>query len=148
MRRCCRVLRRRPRRGRRKLVALAGAPGAGKSTLAEALAVRLSNAAVLPMDGFHLDNRLLKPMGLLPRKGAPETFDADGFCACLSRVAQEAEVIAPLFDRAREIAIAGAARIGPEVEVVIALHNHHLNLRPDSRARDRHRRCGANRAGG
>ena len=36
-----------------KLVALAGLPGAGKSTVAAALQTRGPDAAVLPMDGYH-----------------------------------------------------------------------------------------------
>ncbi len=113
-----------PIRGRRRLVALAGAPGSGKSTLAHVVAARVPNATVMPMDGFHLDDRLLRPAGLLPRKGAPETFDFGGFRACLARVAEEDEVILPVFDRTREIAIAGAERIGPETETVIVEGNY------------------------
>ena len=44
------------------------------------LAVCLADIeAMLEEHGFHLDNRLLEPRGLLPRKGAPETFDFGGF---------------------------------------------------------------------
>ena len=66
-------------KARRLMVAIVGAPGAGKSTLAEALAGRIDGAAVVPMDGFHLDNAVLRSRGILDRKGAPESFDADGF---------------------------------------------------------------------
>ncbi|WP_425072151.1 nucleoside/nucleotide kinase family protein [Sagittula sp. S175] len=114
----------RPARGRRRLIALAGAPGSGKSTLAEAVAAQLPHAVVMPMDGFHLDDRLLEPAGLLPRKGAPETFDRGGFAATVARVATEEVVYLPVFDRAREIAIAGASRIGPETETVVVEGNY------------------------
>ncbi len=40
----------------------------------------------MPMDGFHYDNAVLEPRGLLPRKGAPQTFDVDGFIAALARI--------------------------------------------------------------
>ena len=35
-------------------------------------------AALMPMDGYHFDNAMLVERGLLPRKGAPQTFDVDG----------------------------------------------------------------------
>lgn len=112
-------------RGRRLMVAIAGAPGSGKSTLAEALVACLGpEAALLPMDGFHLDNRLLQPRGLLPRKGAPETFDFDGLNAALHRIASEPSVVLPVFDRSREIAIAGAQEIAERTRIVVAEGNY------------------------
>ena len=112
-------------KGCRLMLAVAGPPGSGKSTLAEALVKHLGKqAALMPMDGFHLDDRLLEPRGLLPRKGAPETFDFDGLSAALARVASEPSVILPVFDRSREIAIAGAQEIGPETEIVVAEGNY------------------------
>src|SRR5688572_27161103 len=97
--------------GARTLVAVAGPPGAGKSTFAEALADRLNeaaagSAAVLPMDGFHFDDRVLEPLGLRARKGAPDTFDVAGLRHMLERLRrnQEAEIAVPVFDRELEIA--------------------------------------------
>jgi pantothenate kinase len=109
----------------RRLIAIAGPPGAGKSTLAEAVVAALGATAMLmPMDGFHLDNRLLEPRGLLPRKGAPESFDFGGFAATLARVKAEPSVVLPVFDRTREIAIAGAAEIAPETRIVVVEGNY------------------------
>jgi pantothenate kinase len=114
----------------RLIVALAGPPGAGKSTLAEATAARLNAGgrgfcAVLPMDGFHYDDLLLGPLGWLPRKGAPHTFDVGGLAATLSRLraADEATVAVPVFDRAIEIARAGARLIARETAVVLVEGN-------------------------
>lgn len=115
---------------RRLLVAIAGAPGAGKSTYAAALAAQIPDAAVVPMDGFHLDNAVLSKRGLLPRKGAPETFDVAGFKALLPRLRDEAEVVIPLFDRARDAAIAGAAVVGPEIKVLL-IEGNYLLLKDD-----------------
>src|SRR6056297_2329125 len=76
--------------GRRTLVAIAGAPGSGKSTLADEVVIRLNDdegrkAAVLPMDGYHFDDGLLRALGLLERKGAPDTFDVSGLWHMLRR---------------------------------------------------------------
>ncbi len=116
--------------GARKLIAVAGPPGAGKSTVSEALCHALNargrRAVVVPMDGFHLDNRLLDAAGLRARKGAPETFDAAGFVHLISRIAGGDEVIYPVFDRARDIAIAGAARLDASVEFILVEGNYLL----------------------
>ena len=89
----------RPSRGLR-LLGITGAPGAGKSTLAAALAAAY-DGVVVPMDGFHLADVELTRRGLLDRKGAPETFDAEGYAALLARIRArtEATVLAPRFDR-------------------------------------------------
>lgn len=117
-----------PQGDARLLIAIAGPPGAGKSTLAEAvveaLVARCAAAVLMPMDGFHLDDRLLEPRGLLPRKGAPETFDFAGFQATLRRIRAEPTVLLPVFDRSREIAIAGAAEISAETRIVVVEGNY------------------------
>ena len=114
----------------RVLVALAGAPGSGKSTLATALQRRLRDqgtpAEVVPMDGFHLDNAVLDARGLRQRKGSPETFDADGFIHLIRRLKAGGEVVAPIFDRGRDIAIAGAQVIPATCEVVVCEGNYLL----------------------
>lgn len=115
----------------RFLVAIAGPPGSGKSTtakrLGEALALLGETAAVLPMDGFHMDNGVLEARGLLARKGAPETFDVRGFADILRavRVAAE-EVLVPVFDRSRELAIAGARPIGVRDRFILVEGNYLL----------------------
>ena len=124
------VLRRAEGRSR-FIVAIAGPPGAGKSTLADALCdallARGETAAVLPMDGFHMDNGILKERGLLPRKGAPETFDVRGFLDIVSAVHKGGqEVLVPVFDRSREIAIASARAIAPETRFILAEGNYLL----------------------
>lgn len=115
---------------RRHVVALAGPPGAGKSTLAEAAAAHFAHATVLPMDGYHLDNRILAERGLTDRKGSPPSFDAAGFLSLIRRLKAEPEIFHPLFDRERDLAIAGAGRIGPEHRLVLVEGNYLLLSHP------------------
>jgi fructokinase len=78
------------------------------------------------MDGYHLDDSLLKDLGLLKRKGAPETFDFVGFKHLLLRVKNEDEVVYPVFDREREISIAGAGILKKNIRIVIVEGNYLL----------------------
>jgi pantothenate kinase len=117
----------------RLIVALAGPPGAGKTTTAAALEARINalapgTAAVLPMDGYHYDDRVLVPRGLRPRKGAPETFDVAGFAEMLKRIRadKEAEIAVPVFDRDLEIARAGARIIEQTARIILVEGNYLL----------------------
>lgn len=119
--------------GGRVIAGIAGAPGSGKSTVAERLCDALNAtapgmAAVLPMDGYHYDDLHLVPAGLRPRKGAPETFDVGGLYHTLKRLRarDEAFVAVPVFDRDIEIARAGARMIPADVPVIVAEGNYLL----------------------
>lgn len=116
-----------PQGSERFLLGITGAPGAGKSTLAVALA-RVFGATVVPLDGFHLADAELARRGLLDRKGAPETFDAWGYAALLARLRKrpEHDVMAPRFDRDLEQAIAGSIAVRPEASLVLAEGNYLL----------------------
>lgn len=93
----------------RFVVGIAGPPGAGKSTLAGAIAKAIGGAArVVPMDGFHYDNAVLEKLGLRARKGAPETFDAPGFIHLMQRLRAGEDAAIPVFDRDMDLARAGA----------------------------------------
>lgn len=118
--------------GRPLMVALAGPPGAGKSTLAASLVHDLEGAgisvALVPMDGFHLADAELRRLGRADRKGAPDTFDVDGLVSLLQRIrgGPAATVWAPVFDRDAEAAIAGSIAVEPGVGVVVVEGNYLL----------------------
>ena len=123
--------------GERRIVAIAGPPASGKSTVAAELHERLNDAlagscALLPMDGFHYDDEVLAVRGWLSRKGAPHTFDVGGYAAALRRLQdnEEETVAVPRFDRSIEIARAGAILIERSVRLIITEGNY-LLLRDD-----------------
>lgn len=117
------------RTGRRRLLGITGAPGAGKSTLCTALLDALgADAVMIGMDGFHLANDELRRLGRRDRKGAPDTFDVDGYVALLRRLQdQSADVIyGPLFDRGLEESIGSAVPVHVETPLVITEGNYLL----------------------
>jgi pantothenate kinase len=111
-----------------RVLGITGPPGAGKSTLADAIVEAFgARAQLLPMDGFHLADEELARLGRADRKGAPDTFDADGYLAALQRVRQrDCDVLVPRFDRHLEAAIAGAIRIATTTELVVTDGNYLL----------------------
>ena len=119
--------------GGRVLVAIAGAPASGKSTLAGELvaAIRARDgdgaASLVPMDGFHLDNADLDALGLRAVKGAPKTFDAAGFVALVRCIrANEGPVAYPLFDRALDRTIPDAGHLDAGTPIVVFEGNYLL----------------------
>jgi pantothenate kinase len=117
--------------GRRRLLGIAGPPGVGKTTLAEYLVGALGpeRAVLVPLDGFHLADGELRRLGLLGRKGAPETFDPYGYTALLRRLKEPRPgetVYAPGFERELEQPIAGSLPVEPEIPLVITEGNYLL----------------------
>lgn len=117
----------------RALVGLTGAPGVGKSHTAGLLVKALTStgtpASLVPMDGFHLANRQLDRLGLRDHKGAPETFDVDGYVRLLEvlRGRPERPVYAPEFDRALEESLAAGLVVEPTDTVVVTEGNYLLH---------------------
>ena len=114
--------------GSRRLLGIAGAPGAGKSTLAAHVADELGGrAVVVPMDGFHLAQSELERIGRADRKGAPDTFDAAGFVALLGRLrVADGIVYAPEYRRDLRNPVAGAIAVPPDVPLVVVEGNYLL----------------------
>ncbi len=116
---------------RRFLVAIAGPPGSGKSTLAAAVATALgSGARVVPMDGFHFDDAVLAQRGLQSRKGAPETYDAQGFIHLMHRLRGGGDVAIPVFDRTMELSRAAADVVNDADQVLLVEGNYLLLNEP------------------
>jgi len=122
------------RDGRRAILAIAGSPGAGKTTLARALVARVDalagagTAAYVPMDGFHLANATLDRLGRHGRKGAIDTFDGWGVLALVRRLRAETghAVYAPSFDRAVDEGVAGAIAVEAGARLVVVEGNYLL----------------------
>lgn len=116
-------------RAGRAIIAIAGPPGSGKSTTAEEFVGLLpaGSAASVPMDGFHYDDAVLEARGLRQRKGAPETFDFDGYEALIRRLkAGDRDVAIPVFDRSIELSRAAAAIVPASAKFVLTEGNYLL----------------------
>lgn len=122
----------------RNLVAITGAPASGKSTLAAQLVTELQRrsgpkaAALVPMDGFHLDNAKLDALGQRHVKGAPQTFDVAGFTELVRSIrAQTGALRYPLFDRAQDKTLPDAGQIDRDIPVVVFEGNYLLLQDPN-----------------
>jgi pantothenate kinase len=114
----------------RYVFGIAGPPGSGKSTLAARLGTVLG-APVVAMDGFHLPNDVLRSRGLLAVKGAPETFDAQGFLTLVRAIRDASETVwCPAFDRTIDAPVADRVCVAPGDVVVVVEGNYLLLDRP------------------
>jgi pantothenate kinase len=128
------------------ILGITGPPGAGKSTLAAAVVTAVPGTVLVGMDGFHLAHSALEALRRVERKGAPDTFDAQGYVALLHRIRGLGEpapplgadapggadrtVWAPQFRREMEDAVAGAVPIGEGTQLVVTEGNYLLLDRP------------------
>lgn len=118
---------------RRALVGIAGAPGAGKSTLAARLVAHLNEqdpgiAVVVPLDGFHLAASVIAVDDRATRRGAPDTFDPRGYAVLLERLRDPGTdiVYAPEYRREIEDPVGQAIPVPAECRVVVTEGNYLL----------------------
>ena len=127
----------------RLVVGLVGAPGSGKSTIAEQLKTDLKAAGVfaglVAMDGFHLSNAVLDELGRRNRKGAPDTFDVEGYLATLDRVRADGapQVFAPAYRRDLHESVAAGSIVSGTGVVVTEGNYLALETRGWGAARER-----------
>jgi len=113
---------------KRTIIGIIGKPGGGKSTLSKYLLKGMDPTlvSVVPMDGFHLSNKILKELGRSDRKGAQDTFDVKGFTSLISRIKSDGAdpIYYPVFDRSIEESIAAQGVVYPSTRVVIVEGNY------------------------
>lgn len=120
----------------RLLVAIVGPPGSGKSTLAAAVVDQLNaaasdQAALVPMDGYHLDNEELVALGLLQRKGAPATFDAESLLELITQIrTANLDIKYPTFDRNLDATVPNGGLLKREIPIVVIEGNYLLLDKP------------------
>ncbi|KAI4864415.1 phosphoribulokinase/uridine kinase [Hypoxylon rubiginosum] len=123
----------------RLLIALAGAPGSGKTTIAMQVVERITalpdapRITVISADGFHLPLATLIAMPnaseAIARRGIAWTFDGAGVVTLVHRLRSAAgheTVLAPTFDHAIKDPVDGGLTIDKDVEVCIIEGNYLL----------------------
>ncbi|KQO63823.1 nucleoside/nucleotide kinase family protein [Curtobacterium sp. Leaf261] len=119
----------------RVVLGITGSPGSGKSTLARRVVAAVTAelgpavAVQVPMDGFHLANGSLEALGRRGRKGAIDTFDAEGYVALVRRLAAASEPVtwAPDFDRRVDEPVAGSIAVPRRTRLVVTEGNYLLD---------------------
>jgi pantothenate kinase len=114
----------------RALLGIAGAPGAGKSSLATRLVADVDGVVLVPMDGFHRTTADLEARGWVAERGTPRTFDAEAYVALLRTLRAGGAARAPAFDRDREEPVPEAILVPADARLVVTEGNYLLLDQP------------------
>ncbi|KAJ5776422.1 uncharacterized protein N7511_001433 [Penicillium nucicola] len=136
----------------RYLVAIAGFPGSGKTTTAQAVVQQLNkdcqvHATLISMDGFHLSRKALdqlpEPQQAHVRRGAPWTFDVSRFVTFMHQLRAWSDqtplvppssvtwpatdiIWAPAFDHEAKDPVEDGISITPNASIIIVEGNYLL----------------------
>ncbi len=125
----------------RRLIAIVGPPGSGKSYLASVLSHHLNHkaaseiAVVVGLDGWHYPNEYLdthtisknkQTITLRSIKGSPESFDAVSAIECLRHIKQGEEIGYPVYSREIHDPIPNAGKVLNHHEVILCEGNYWL----------------------
>lgn len=116
------------------IVAVAGPPGSGKTTLVEDACAALNASGFkclpLPMDGFHYYKRQLDEMEdvalAYKRRGASWTFDFGKYAKCVESIKRNGQGSAPSFDHAVGDPIESAYKFDATTQVILTEGNYLL----------------------
>lgn len=116
----------------RVIFGVIGKPGAGKSTVSQKVKERFpeDDVAIISMDGYHLSNEVLDVQAKRDRKGAPDTFDVDGFVTLLAKVKSftNEKITFPIFHREIEASVADEGVIFSTAKLIIVEGNYLLSI--------------------
>lgn len=116
------------------LVGVSGSPGAGKSTVSDALRAAVPGSLVLPLDGYHLPQARLRELGRRDRMGAPDTFDVEAFVSVLRRLRSARpgdRIRAASFDRSIEEPLPDELELPIAERTVVIVEGNYLLLDDD-----------------
>ena len=127
--------------GQRYIVAIAGPPGCGKSSIAHLLSYLLKRefqieTMVLPLDGFHYNNEYLKSvkytndgnaLTLYDIKGAPETYDTKSYKKKLQRLVNGDDFYWPVYSRKTHNPIEKGIKIS-RINIIYIIEGNYLLL--------------------
>jgi pantothenate kinase len=114
--------------GRRVVIGIAGGPGVGKSTIAADVVARLgTEAAYVPMDGFHMRHAKLESLGTVKDKGAPHTFEGQAFAEFLQRLRDATtDIPGPGYSRAIEDVVDDQFMVPASARILVTEGNYLL----------------------
>ncbi|KAK7403736.1 hypothetical protein QQX98_010475 [Neonectria punicea] len=129
-----------PEEHKRLLIAMAGPPGSGKSTIAHQIVKHFASMPSSPfivaisVDGFHHSLATLRSLPnaaeALARRGAPWTFDGTAAANLVQQLrngARRYSVTAPTFDHAVKDPVPDGLIVGPDVQVCLLEGNYLLS---------------------